>query len=431
MPRFHSYKEVREYLYSLRHHGVKYGIDRMILLAEELGHPERKFPSIHIAGTNGKGSTAAMLESIYRTTGLRTGLFTSPHLVHQGERVQVDREILSHEGIVELANRLVPVGEAIAARNPEDRPSFFELMTAMGFLRFADCHVDLAILETGLGGRLDATNVVLPELAIITSVSLDHCDVLGETLAEIAREKAGILKPGRPCVLGVLPEEAETAIREVAQERGCPVHTVYERFGEERAAFPQTRLAGSYQRANAATAALAVELLRARFPVSDAQIEQGLASVQWAGRWDERPLAEGKRVILDAAHNPEGAMALEENLRALVAERGKPVIIAGTLGERRAQHLMPVLARYARELYLVRPSQPRACPAEVLRAALPTGCELSVFDSTVRELFPVAGVCQAGASGSTLVVTGSIYLLGEVLDAIAYGSRVGEAMLQD
>ncbi|MFW6218065.1 MAG: bifunctional folylpolyglutamate synthase/dihydrofolate synthase, partial [Verrucomicrobiota bacterium] len=204
-----SYKETRDYLYSLRDRGSKYGIERMQRFVAELGHPERRFPVIHVAGTNGKGSVCAMLEAIYRANGYRTGLYTSPHLVHLGERVQVDRLPLTETDIVRHCERLRPVAAALGAGKPEEHPSFFEFMTAMAFLQFADAQVDLAILETGLGGRLDATNVAAPELSVITSVSLDHTELLGDSLAKIAREKAGICKPRKPVLLGRLPPEAE------------------------------------------------------------------------------------------------------------------------------------------------------------------------------------------------------------------------------
>ena len=189
-----NYGRIRDYLYSLKHKGSKYGIDRMRLFAEQLGQPQLKFPCIHVAGTNGKGSTCSMLEAIYRANGYKTGLYSSPHLIRQGERVQVNREILDEADIVAYTERLRPIADALGAADADDHPSFFEFMTAMAFLRFAEAEVDIALIETGLGGRLDATNVVDPELSIITSISLDHVEQLGDTLTAIASEKAGIIK---------------------------------------------------------------------------------------------------------------------------------------------------------------------------------------------------------------------------------------------
>ena len=186
------FQETRDYLFALRNAGSKYGIDRMRRLVEALGHPERRFPVIHVAGTNGKGSVCAMLEALYRSNGYKTGFFCSPHLVHLGERAQVNRQILSESGIIEYTRQLRPIAAAIASEDPDLHPSFFEFIAAMAFQRFASEQVDIACVETGLGGRLDATNVVDPELAIITTVSLDHTELLGDN-RRIAREKAGIL----------------------------------------------------------------------------------------------------------------------------------------------------------------------------------------------------------------------------------------------
>jgi len=286
-----TYEAVRAYLYGLKHRGALYGIDRMEVFSEHLGFPHRAYPVVHVAGTNGKGSTCAMLEAIFRRAGYRTGLFTSPHLVHQGERVQVDRRILTREAIVSYTRKLKPVAEAIEAARPGYHPTFFEFMTGMAFLRFAEAEVDVGIIETGLGGRLDATNVVDPELTAITSISLDHTEILGDSLEAIAREKAGIIKPGKPVVLGLLPPEAEAVIRAIAAERGAPVHGIREWFGGE-SAFPPTALPGAYQRRNAAVAAVAAHLLAqsGRFRISEAEIAAGLLSVNWAGRWEHHAL---------------------------------------------------------------------------------------------------------------------------------------------
>ena len=255
-PHLTDYAAVTEYLYALKAGGVKFGIDRMRRLVAELGHPERNYPVIHVAGTNGKGSVSAMIESILRTAGWCTGLYTSPHLVKLGERVQVDRQLLTEAEIVAYTAELQPVADAIGGVGAGRAPTFFEFMTAMAFLQFQRKQVELAMIEVGMGGRLDATNVVQPEVAVITSIGLDHCLELGDTLEKIAGEKAGIIKPGRPVVMGRLPPGAEQVVREVAAANHAPVHSVREVFGENLAAYPQTNLEGDYQRWNAATATL-------------------------------------------------------------------------------------------------------------------------------------------------------------------------------
>src|SRR5215207_1132286 len=193
-----EYSAVADYLFGLKARGAKFGIDRMRTFAAALNDPQQKTPCVHVAGTNGKGSVAAMLDAILHAAGWRTGLYTSPHLVRLGERVQVERRMLSEQEIVEFARELKPVAERTSATNPEDHPSFFEFMTAMAFLQFARKSCDISVIEVGLGGRLDATNIVMPEVSVITSIGIDHSEFLGTELRQIATEKAGIIKRGRP-----------------------------------------------------------------------------------------------------------------------------------------------------------------------------------------------------------------------------------------
>ncbi len=426
-----DYALVKEYLYALKAGGVKFGIDRMRRLAEALGHPERSYPVIHIAGTNGKGSVAAMLESILRAAGWRTGLYTSPHLVKLGERVQVDRQLLTEEQITAYVRELRPAADQIAAQSADEHPTFFEFMTAMAFLQFQRRKVDAALVEVGMGGRLDATNVVEPELAVITSIGLDHCAELGDTLEKIAREKAGIIKAGRPVVIGRLPPAAEQAVRETAAAQGAPIHSVREAFGEEIGNYPSTNLEGDYQRWNAATATLAARVLPAKWKLAPEVIARGLQRVNWPGRWQRSSIG-GRTLILDASHNPEGAQVLEQNLRELIAATGrKPVVVAGVLGRFRAQALLEVLLRYSRELHLVTPHQLRACTFEEMLAFVPAPARPAVHRGTVEQIFPDAHRCTLGGAADTIVVTGSIYLLGDVLERIEPGRGAGEGRLQD
>jgi dihydrofolate synthase/folylpolyglutamate synthase len=458
---FPDYASVTAYLYALKAGGVKFGIDRMRRLAAALGHPERNYPVIHVAGTNGKGSVAAMLDAILHAAGWRTGLYTSPHLVKLGERVQVDRRLLTETEIVAYVNELRPVAEHAAAEAADEHATFFEFMTAMAFLQFQRRQVDAAIIEVGLGGRLDATNVVQPEVTVITSIGLDHIAELGGTVALIAREKAGIIKPGRPVVIGRLPPEAERVVREVAAQAGSPVQAVREVFGEDLAGYPTTNLEGDYQRWNAATATLVARVFlqggarcpqRASHPqanaapkrvegnalhlqqpgeLTDAIIARGLQHVNWPGRWQRTTLG-GRPLILDASHNPEGAAVLEQNLQRLVAATGRPpVIIAGALGEFRARTLLEVVCRHAKEIHLVSPHQARASSFEEMIALVPAARRPRVHRGTLETIFPDAHTCTVGGPGDTIVVTGSIYLLGEVLERIEPGRGVGEGKLQD
>jgi len=428
---FKDYAAVQEYLFSMKVRGVKFGIDRMGLWTEALGHPELKIPVIHITGTNGKGSVAAMLEAIFRDAGWRTGLYTSPHLVRLGERVQVNRQLLTEQEILTYTNELRPVAEAVSRDNPDDHPSFFEFMTAMAFLQFARRNCDIGLIEVGLGGRLDATNVVLPEVSVITSVGLDHCELLGDTVEKIAAEKAGIIKAGKPVVVGHLPPQAERVIREIAVSRNARVYSIRETFGEDLQRYPTTNLAGDYQRWNAATAVLVARILPVHWRLSDAVVARALEHVSWPGRWQRTTLG-GRPLILDASHNPEGAQVLDTNLRRLSAETGRtPVIVTGVLGLARARPLIKTVCRFAREVHLVMPKQSRACSFEELEALVPSDYTGVVRRGTVEEIFPGPEQCTVGKPDDIVVVTGSIYLLGEVLARIEPQRGPGEGRLQD
>ena len=415
MTELNDFPAVTAYLYAQKAHGNRYGVNRMAALAAALGHPERAVPCVHVAGTNGKGSVAAMLDAILHAAGWHTGLYTSPHLVHLGERVQVDRRVLTEQEIVDYFGLLRPMAGRLAAVDPEDLPSFFEYMTAMAFLQFARKRCEIGVVETGLGGRLDATNIVTPEVSVITSIAMDHCEILGNTVEQIAREKAGIIKPGRPVVLGRMPGTAEEAIRRIAAERGAAVSSVEETFGHDTALYPHTNLEGDYQRWNAATATLAARALGAKWKIDHQAITRGLAHVDWPGRW-QRVRIGGRLAILDASHNPEGAQVLDSNLAQLVAETGRaPVVITGVLGTVRARPLIETIGHHAAEIHFVMPRQPRACSFEELEALVPPTFRGKVIRSSVDQLFPGRDRCTAGGPDDVVVVTGSIYLLGEVM----------------
>lgn len=427
-----DYAAAVDYLINLKTRGFALGLERMRRLAAAIGNPQNAVPCVHIAGTNGKGSVAAMLEAILRGAGWRTGLYTSPHLVRLGERVQVDRRVLGEEEIAAYVRELQPVVARLESEfGPDEHPSYFEFMTALAFLHFARSRCDVACLEVGLGGRLDATNIVTPEVSAITSIGFDHCDVLGDTLADIAAEKGGIIKPGVPVVIGRLPREAEEVIREIADAQNARVFSVTEVFGEAVERYPTTNLAGEYQRWNAATATLAARVLAPKWKLSDARIAAALERVDWAGRWQTRAVG-GRKVILDTSHNAEGAAVLDANLARLIAETGRrPIIIAGVLGAARARALVPVICRHASEIHFVRPAQSRACTFEEMEALVEPGFAGRVVRNTVEAIFPNAETCTLGQSGDTVVVAGSVYLAGEVLARLEPERGGNEGRLQD
>jgi dihydrofolate synthase/folylpolyglutamate synthase len=415
-----DYAAVSDYLFGLKPKGTKLGIDRMRPLAAALGHPEQACPVIHVAGTNGKGSVAAMLESALRAAGWRVGLFTSPHLVHVGERVQVNRVALTTPEIVSYVKELTPAADRVAADEGEDnRPSFFELMTAMAFIHFQRQRCDIAVVEVGLGGEFDATNIVDPLVSVITSIGLDHCEWLGNTIEEIAKAKAGIVKPARPVVIGRMSASAERVIRDRATVCDSPVVSVRAEFGDSIDRYPRTSLEGEYQRWNAATAVLALRTLGARWNLSDEAITRALRNVKWSGRWQRTQIG-GRLLILDASHNPEGAEVLDRNLEALVAETGRaPIVITGVLGAERAGPLLAVIARHASEIHLVVPKQPRASSYAELESHIPATYRGRVVRATIEELFPEEDRCSAGGPADVMVVTGSIYLLGEIMQRLS------------
>ena len=424
-----DYPAVQEYLFGLKAKGVKFGIDRMRNLSAAIGGPERSLPIIHIAGTNGKGSTAAMVESILRMSGRRVGLYTSPHLVRLGERVQVDRVDLTDDEIVAYTQELLPIAKKLARLGPDEHPSFFEFMTAMAFWQFSRKNCDVGIAEVGLGGELDATNIVNPAVTAITSIGLDHCDILGDSLTQIAQAKAGIIKPDTPVVIGRLPPEAEDVIRNRAAELKSRVLAVEERFGSDLSGYPISGMEGDCQRINAATASLIVETFDPA--IDSAAVSRGLTHASWPARWDTIEI-KGRKLILDSSHNPEGAVELSTNIKRLaVASARKPIVVVGALGASRAGPLLAAASFHARELHIVVPAQARSCNHQELRDLIPTSFSGLIHDSFVEDLFGNEGIEKWSSKGDEIVVTGSIYLAGEVLSFLRRTPAQLESHLQD
>ena len=310
-----SYPAAIQFLYGLQLFGTHFGLERTFKLSELAGNPQEKLRFIHVAGTNGKGSTCAMLESIYRAAGLRVGLFTSPHLVSFRERIQIDRRLISQDEIVRLVAEIQPLLNQFPAGN---HPTMFEVVAVMALKYFAEQKCDLVIWETGLGGRLDATNIVTPLASIITNIAFDHQQWLGDTLEKIAAEKAGIIKPGVPVVTAAGAAEALAVIEKVARETHSPLRRV-EIQPISGTPHPASLL-GEHQKTNAALAVATVEMLQNQIPVTVEQIRDGLASVSWPGRLQLITRPGGQKILLDGAHNVAGA----ETLRATLLECRSP-----------------------------------------------------------------------------------------------------------
>ncbi|MFZ0828863.1 MAG: folylpolyglutamate synthase/dihydrofolate synthase family protein [Verrucomicrobiia bacterium] len=422
-----TYSEAIQFLYGLRLFGAEFGLENTFKLAALAGRPQDRLRFIHVAGTNGKGSTCAMLEGIYRAAGLRVGLFTSPHLVSFRERLQVNRQLIPESEVVRLVRELQPWLEQFPAGH---HPTFFEVVTVMALDFFAVQKCDLVIWETGLGGRLDATNIVTPLAAVITNIALDHQQWLGDTVEKIAAEKAGIIKPGVPVITAAADPDALAVIEMTAREKNAPMIKVISAAEKLAALFrgaATLSLPGDHQQLNAALALAAVEGLQDKIPVSDAALRNGLQNVNWPGRLQLVTRPSGQNILLDGAHNVAGANALrdalEKNFPAM-----KRTLVLGVLQDKDWRHICETLAPLAVRIFTVPVASERTAEAQelarVCRAANPSA-EVLACDSMAEALETIAGADFA-------VVTGSLYLVGEALELLGLSPATrGERALND
>jgi len=416
----------------------KFSLDQVHTLLAALGDPQARFPSLLIAGTNGKGSTASILASILTESGLRTGLYTSPHLERVNERIRIGRTLIADDDFARRFFRVHDTAEKLVGEGALPQlPSFFECLTALAFLYFADVGVDIAVLEVGMGGRLDATNVVDPLLSIITDISLDHMEWLGSTIGQIAREKAGILRRGGTLVTLPQHPEASQVVGEVAAELGVRAvsATPYMPPVGVRGAEPYaiealgatielaSPLLGIHQHRNTALAvAAAAELSQHGFPVTPVAISEGVRRTSWPGRL-ERITRNGVDWILDVAHNPAGAWSLRSGLHdALGEDENRPwVLVFSCLRDKPVQELAQILFPLFKQVIFAPIQSPRATPAEELMAAAgATGTPAIATDSVAEALERASGHAEdPGGEGlrssgrPVIVVSGSVYLVGE------------------
>ncbi len=418
------------FLFGLEQFGIKFGLDNIRALVERLGHPERAFRTIHVAGTNGKGSVTAMIDACLRAAGHRSGRYTSPHLVDVRERFTVDGTPVDRAALGDVLGVIRDLDTGMRRSGALlAEPTFFEVATAAAFELFRRARVDVAVVEVGLGGRLDATNVVEPIVTVVTSIAFDHEQYLGRTLADIAREKGGIVKPGVPVVVGALAPEADEALAAIAGERGAPYVRAHEGVvaaSSERGIRVRTpgrdyggmrmALAGAHQIDNAIVAIRALELAdRAGLGVPGAAVAEGLAGVVWPGRLDWRRLPDGRAALLDAAHNPEGASALA----AYLAARGAPIpMVFAAMRDKDVRGILSALAPHVSALLLTRPSNPRAADPDELAAV--ARLVAPHVPRAVRPS-PLGALAAAWRLSPEIVVAGSIFLLGDVLPAIEAG----------
>jgi dihydrofolate synthase/folylpolyglutamate synthase len=422
-----GFKETVQYLYDLQKFGTKLGLDNTRALLELLGNPDRGPAYLHVTGTNGKGSVSALSASALQEAGLKTGLYTSPHLVSFTERIKVDGVEVSEEEVVRLAERLKAI---LAGKMPELCPTFFEFTTAMAMDHFARAGAEAVVLEVGMGGRLDSTNVVTPVCSVITNVELEHREYLGDTLMDIAREKAGIIKPGVPLVTSEKKPEITRYIEDSCREAGSPMLLLGRDFGFEEKGFSweggrlvqrmdyfgpdgkieglEVPLVGRHQLENAASAACALGVMKDRFAgLCHDAVRAGFKKTHWQGRLEV--VSTGPLLVLDGAHNPASAERLAESVRLYFGGRyERLILVVGVLADKDFGAMLGSLTPLAHKVILTQAAYERAVPAGELRALAGGG---ALVAGSVDE---AVGMALKEASPKDMVlVTGSLYVVGE------------------
>ena len=421
-----DYQGALAYIHSVSGHFCKPGLERITALCDALGHPERDLKFIHVGGTNGKGSFCAMTESILRAAGYRTGLYTSPYIKEFNERMRVCGESISNEELVELTDLVRPIADGM-----EDKPTEFELITAIAFLYFKRHSCDVVVLEVGLGGRLDSTNIITsPLLSVVTGIDFDHTDLLGDTIEKIAAEKGGIIKEGCPVLFGGTDPAAHNTLAEIAKQRNADFFSVdrsslkISDFSIHGTSFDfgnltslNLPLLGSYQPRNAATVLTAIEILNQAntLTISEDAIRQGLESVVWHARF-EKLNDQNPAIFFDGSHNPEGIAAAVETVKAYFGEQ-KVTILTGVMRDKNYDVMIQSIGQIAHHVITVTPSNPRSLPAAEYaehfqsRGIVAQGC------TSVEEGARIA-IATAQKHNTPLVCLGSLYLYGELTDAI-------------
>ena len=431
-----NYAESLLYLDELNTFGIRLGLARMEELCARLGHPERSYTTIHIAGTNGKGSVTQMLDAVHRAAGIRCGRYLSPHLVSYTERMSVDGHEIGEEAFAALLTRVRAAADAMTAEGHE-HPTQFEALTALAFLYFAEEGVETAVIETGLGGLLDSTNIIEPVLTIITNVAMDHADRCGGTLLGIAEHKAGIIKDGVPVITAAAGEPL-AVIERRAEELGADVFVCGEDFsaalqhapeGGQQVAFHSLvcresepyalALAGGYQAENAALAIMAAKLLeREDARVTETAIRTGLRTVRHPARF-EVLVRDGLPIVVDGAHNPAGMQALRAGLDAYFPVLPR-VFLLGILKDKDIDAMLAALLRPGDRVVTVRPSSERAAGADVVAAvAAAMGLDTLACGDPAGALAEAAA--RARSDGALLVAAGSLYLVGGIRTMLGAG----------
>ncbi len=422
-----SYRETIEYLYALQKHGIKLALANSVALMELMGSPHRTFRSVHIAGTNGKGSTSAFLAGMLRAAGYRVGLYTSPHLISFTERIRIDNEPITEAKTVELAKRVREAYQRSSPGKTALNPTFFEVTTAMAFTCFAEAGVDFAVIEAGMGGRLDATNVISPLATVITNIDLEHAEFLGNTIELIAGEKAGIIKEGVPVVTGAVQPSVVQVLERAAAEQRAPVRRLSRDFTPERISTGSEQrfdyrgieanydrlsigMLGRYQIDNACLAVAAVECLRdAGVAVGEDELRRGLQQTRWEGRLEL--VARKPDVYLDGAHNPAAARVLAAAAADLKRSYRRLVLVLGILGDKDFRGIITELVPLADRVIVTRPDYARAMDLGELSAA--AGALHGSVDAAETVGKAVERALAEASPEDLILVTGSLYVVGD------------------
>ena len=419
-----NYTEALEYIHGISWTFCKLGLERIGELCERLGHPENKLKFIHVAGTNGKGSTSAMLDSILRAAGYKTGLYTSPFIRVFNERMRVNGENIGNGELAELTEYIKPIAEQM-----EDKPTEFELITALAFEYFARHNCDVVILEAGMGGRLDSTNIInTSALSIITGIALDHTAFLGDTVEKIAAEKAGIIKQGVPVIYGGTDEAARAIIKSRADEMSSQFACVdYDKlkiksllldgasFDFDEYQNLKIKLLGSYQPRNAAIVVTAIKALRENgFKISDSALYEGLQSAEWQGRFEI--LSREPLIIFDGAHNPQGIEAAVESIK-LYFKQKKVCIVTGVLRDKDYTYIAKMLSSVALRAFTFTPDSPRALDAADYAKTLSSqGLNATACESVANALASARE--YALLNGCPVICAGSLYAYAEIIENV-------------
>ncbi len=415
-----EYDEALRWLFKLQRFGVKLGLDNMRELLGHLGNPHEKFRSIHVAGTNGKGSVCTFLSSALKEAGYKVGMYTSPHVLRYNERMQINGEEITDERMMEYINRIRPIAERMGEESAVNHPTFFEFTTAIGFSYFADEDVDITVVEVGMGGRLDATNLIAPEVAVITHLALEHTEHLGKTLERIAKEKAGIIKPGVP----VISAEENPVVRRICEERGCELTIVEEQYPYERISFDtsgqrmwigdpeqefEIRLLGAYQLQNAATAYAVIDLLRkGEYDVPDEAVRRGFARAKWPARLEV--VRQKPTVIIDSSHNPDGMRNLKDALLE-ITKNDHITFVVGVMSDKDVSTMLEAIAPVAGRIICSKPGYWRAMDPEDI------GGEARRFVDDVEVVPSVPEAIERAVSLSddddVVCITGSVFMAGD------------------